>query len=264
MVKRIKPVIDLITSSNVDVKLNIDFKYDLVLLVMVEDNEQVEMDRLLPFSNEGNQKIILKKKDTEWSISANFINITYLFYKDFRFEFFSNGELVAKTDNFKIEPKGKKNLYGIVNKLLFDFNKLWSVSGTTCTLFKENPTAQKCSYCWDFDLNQRISTDCPYCENGVVNEFISFDFKARNIKTQTSQITTPKGIEIINLTLYTTFSRFSFVLGDIFFDNTTRDFYEIKNAVPASVGGVRTSTSLTAQRIDINDDRVKKLIPYLK
>ena len=263
MIKKINATIDLITASSVDVHLDVKPEYKIVTLIMLADDKEIEMDRLILPSNEGIKKIIMKKKDTEWSLSANFINISYLFYKDFRLEFYNKGKIVAQSNSFKIEPKGKKNLYGIVNKMLFDFNKLWIVSGETCTLFKENPVAQKCEYCWDFDLDQRISTDCPHCEGGIVNEFIGFDFKARKIKTQTNQIVAAKGVEIINLMLYVTFSRFNFVLGDIFFDNATRNFFEIKNAVPASVGGVRTSTSLTAQLIDINDDRVKKLIPYL-
>ena len=48
------------------------------------------------------------------------------------------------------------------------------------------------------------------------------------------------------------------------FDLTTREFFEIKNANVASIGGVRTSTQITAQFVPSNDARVKPLLPLLK
>lgn len=255
--------ITLITNSSVDVQFDINFQYTLVKLLLIDQDKQIEMDRIAKNSKKGNRNILLAKNNNVWEISANFIDITFLFYKDFLFQFFNGNDLVAESNTFKIEPNGKKDLYGIVNKLFFDFEKLWGISGTECILFVNNPNVQKCPYCWDYELNQRISTSCPHCIDGVIKEYIPLEFKARKIKTETNQSVTGKGISIINLSIYTTFSRYYFILGDIIFDNTTREFLEIKNAVPASVGGVRTSTALTTQAISINDKRVENLIPYI-
>jgi len=262
-VNNINVNIALITSSTVDIELSEKPDYDVAKLKMILNNDVVEVDFLSRGMTIGINRVIRIKSDTVWEISANYINIYYLFYKDFYFEFYKDNTLIAKTSSFKVEPKGKKNLYGIVNKLLYDFNRLWELSGTVCTLFIQNPLASKCSYCWDFDLNQRVSSVCPYCDGGYINNYIMMDFKARRINTQTAQVTSEKGINIIEQATYTTFDRNNFLLEEIFFDNTTKEFFEIKNANTASIGGVRTSTSLNAQRLETSDVRVQKLLPLL-
>ncbi len=265
MVKTLDAKIKLITASNIEIEINTsDLEYDTIKLMMVEEGADIEMDRMSKNDKEGMNKVLFKKSDTLWQVSANFIDLMYLYYKDFYFQFLKDGNIVAQTNKFKIEPEGRRNLYGIVNKLLYDFNRLWQISGTECIFFMPNPFAEKCPYCWDEDLGQRISTVCEYCKNtGTTNEFIPIRFKARRIRTQTIQNVSSKGVLIKNLVVYTTFSRLNFVLENLFFDTTTREFFQIKNAVPASIGGVRTSTSLTAESVDITDDRVKKLISYL-
>ena len=257
------PEIILITASTVDVKIDFSGDYDTVRLLMIESGETFETDRMGQFSNIGINKVLFKKGNNIWQIEANFIEIYYLFYKDFYFQFEKDGKEVAKSFTFRIEPQGRKNLYGIVNKLLFDFNKLWSVSGTECYLFVKNPSSSKCTYCWDPDLGQTIATNCPHCDNGVVTEYVPIKFKARKIRTQSAQAVTSKGVEVNSTSMYSTFDRHNFLLETICFDITTREFLEIKNAQAASIGGVRTSTSLTVQLVDVNDDRVKKLIPLI-
>jgi len=81
---------------------------------------------------------------------------------------------------------------------------------------------------------------------------------------ETQQFVNEKGVNIINLAIYTTFARLNFTLESIMFDLTTREFFEIKNANVASIGGVRTSTQITAQFVPSNDARVKPLLPLLK
>lgn len=260
---KIYPEIVLITSSTIEVKIDIDVKYDLVKLMMRESEKDIEIDRLGNLSQRGINGVLLKKRKNLWEISANFIQIIYLFYKDFYFIFSDGDQTVAQTSSFKLEPNGRKNLYGIVNKLIFDFEKLWNVSGTQCYLFMKNPLAAKCPYCWDEDLQQSISTTCPHCDGGITNKYIPIGFKARKMNTRTSQFVNNKGVKVNSSILYTTFDRNNFLLEDLFFDTTTREFLEIKNASTASIGGVRTSTSLTSEVVDINDDRVKILIPLI-
>lgn len=260
--KTINTTIELITSSSINIKIpSVD--YDVAKLKMLSDSEEIEIDILSKDTLMGVNKVINVKQNNIWEISANFINIYYLFYKEFFFEFKKDGKVIAKTNLFKVEPKGRRNLYGIVNKMVFDFDKLWNVSGTNCELFLENPLATKCSFCWDFELNQRISSVCPYCDNGFSRKFIPISFKARRIRTETNQVTSDKGLNIIETVIYTTFDRNNFLLESIFFDRTTREFFEIKNANTASIGGVRTSTSITAQKVDISDVRVEKLLPLI-
>jgi len=255
----------LITAGNLEFKIITDSEYDTIVLKMKTENTTIEMDSYDLINDKSKNNILIKKDDDIYEVEVNMIEFDFIFYKDFYFELLKDGKVVETSSAFKLEPKGRKDLYGIVNKLMFDFERLWSISGTECALFVKNLESQPCPECYDDDLGQRISTNCSMCNGtGQINHYIPIYFKARRIKTQSQQVITDKGITFYNLAIYTTFSRLDFVLGSIMFDLTTREFFEIKNANEASIGGVRTSTQITAQIIPSNDARIKPLFPLLK
>ena len=254
---------ELVTAANLEVNIITDKDYDKISLYMSSNDSNIELDYCL--NNVSKNNILIHKGDNKYEIDVNMIQFDFIYYKDFYFEIKKDDELVDTSEVFKIEPKGRKDLYGIVNKLKISFEKLWLISGTECALIVENPVAQKCSKCWDEELGQRISSECTECDGtGETTEYIPIYFKGRKVKNNTQQVVTDKGIRIYNIAVYTTFDRLNFILGSIIFDITTREFFEVKNALAASIGGVRTSTRITAQQIPSNDARVTKLLKIVK
>jgi len=254
----------LITAANLEIKITADEEYDKISFLLKNDPDNIEIDY---WENEKGSKnnILIKKNDNEFEIDVNMIEFDLIYYKDFYFKTYKDGDEKEESGVFKIEPKGRKDLYGIVNKLKVSFRKLWLLSGTECALIIENPTAEHCSDCWDEELGQRITSECKTCNGtGVTNKYTPIYFKARKVKSNSQQVVTDKGITIYNIAVYTTFNRLNFILGAILFDLTTREFFEIKNSLPASIGGVRTSTRITAQQIPSNDSRVKQLLKIVK
>jgi len=255
----------LITASNLEFEILSDKDYNYLELIVIVDGVEIKLDRLNTETGKSETNILLKKDTNLFEVDLNLVEFEYIYYKDFQFVLYKDDEIVEKSQAFKMQPKGRKDLYGIISKLIYDFNRLWTISGTECALFIKEPLAQKCPYCWDEDLKQYISTDCPHCSgSGVITPYKPVYFKARRVRTETQQFVNEKGVNIINLAIYTTFARLNFTLESIMFDLTTREFFEIKNANVASIGGVRTSTQITAQFVPSNDARVKPLLPLLK
>jgi len=255
----------LITASNLEFEVLTDKDYNYLELVVLVDGVEIRLDRLEVQTGKSDTGILLKKDKNIYEVDLNLVEFEYIYYKDFQFILYKDEEVVEKSKSFKMEPKGRKDLYGIISKLIYDFNRLWTISGTECALFIREPLAQKCPYCWDKDLKQYISSKCTHCNgSGVLSAYKPIYFKARRVRTETQQFVNEKGVNIINLAIYTTFARLNFTLESIIFDLTTREFFEIKNANIASIGGVRTSTQITAQFVPSNDARVKPLLPLLK
>jgi len=256
----------LITASTLEFKINTDVDYEEIALIVIIDDSDIEIDRYNKSKDESVSGIILKKDTDIYEINLNLVTYEYIYYKDFKFILYDkDGNKVDESATMKMEPKGRKELYGIISKLRYDFHKLWLLSGTECALFVKNASADKCPECWDADLGQYVSSECPHCNGtGYQVGYTPVYFQARKVKSSTSQYTSEKGVNIITTAIYTTFERLNFTLESIFFDLTTREFYEVKNALTASTGGVRTSTRITAQFVPSNDARVKPLLKLLK
>jgi ribosomal protein L37AE/L43A len=256
----------VVTSSSMRFEYSIDDGKTLktVEFYLVADKEDIKIDELDVETNTNKNNTLSLKDDNLIEVDVNYIGFEDIFYKDFYFNFLFDDDSSEKSNRFKIEPIGRKDLYGIVSKMKFDFDRLWTVSGTKCLLFVKNPTAEMCPKCYNKELQQRISTNCDYCNNtGQVKMYIPIEFKARIVKTQTQQAVTPKGIVVYSTSIFTTFARLNFILGNIIFDITSRQFYEIKGASISNVSGVRSSTRITAQYIPSNDSRVIPLLELI-
>ena len=258
----IKP--SVVTSSNLKFEFFSEEEIKTIEFYLISDKNDIKIDELDVQTKTNKNNTMFLRAENLIEIDVNYIGFEDIFYKDFYFVFINTDDKKDNSNNFKIEPKGRKDLYGIVNKMKFDFDKLWTVSGTKCILFVKNPSAEMCPKCYNKELKQRISTKCDYCNNtGQVKLYIPIEFKARIVKTQTQQAVTPNGIVVYSTSIFTTFARLNFILGNVIFDTTSRQFFEIKGATISNVSGVRSSTRITAQYIPSNDSRVLQLIDLI-
>ena len=254
----------IVTSSSMRFEFNTDKEIKNIEFFLVSNKEDIKIDEFNVETKTNKNNTLLLKDNNLLEIDVNYIGFENIFYKDFYFNFIFTDDTNDYTNNFKIEPKGRKDLYGIVNKMKFDFDKLWTVSGTTCILFVKNPTAEMCPKCYNKELKQRISTNCKHCNNtGQIKSYIPIEFKTRIVKTQTQQAVTPTGIVVYSTSIFTTFARLNFLLGNIMFDVTSRQFFEIKGASVSNVSGIRSSTRITAQYVPSNDSRVIPLLELI-
>jgi len=193
----------------------------------------------------------------ELSVDMNMMPLDTIYYKSYYVVFLDDNDVeVGRTKKFTISPQGKQHLYGIINKLEFEFTRMAKFSGTTIRLFIERPTADRCPECWDFELNQRISSTCS-CSSSAYD---TQDILCRKVKTESKQIYTDKGTVLAETAIFQTYERADFVKGIIFADLTDKQFYSVLDRKIANIGGVRTSTLFTGQLIKPNDSRVTQLV----
>ena len=194
------------------------------------------------------------------SIDLNRLPFDSIYYKNFYMQFLDDKDNeVDRTVVFQISPKGKEALYGIVNKLTFEFNQLARFSGTTVRVFTRSLVAGRCPKCWDEELQQPISSACD-CGS---KQFTWVDILARKVKTQSKQEFDDTGANIREKTVFQTYARVDFIKGSFFADLGSKEIYEISDRNIASIGGVRTSTMFIGKLVQPNDVRVAGILDLL-
>ena len=265
--KTISHKITEITSSSVELYFEENISdYPYIKLVVVLDNTSILLDLYSKEQDVSDYDIITIPNKHTLKIDVNMVQLDFLYYKSFIIEFLNEDkETVAKTNTFNVSPNGKKHLYGIINKMQHDYDRLWTLSGTTCIYFVKSHIQDHCEFCYDKELKQVVNTNCSHCKgSGHKNIYTPVVFKARKIKTDTNQFVNEKGVRVVNVSTFNTFNRLNFTLGSFFYDKTTRDYFEIKDAHKASIGGVKTSTTIIGEQLATNDVRVAPLLQTLK
>ncbi len=238
----------------------VDFD-EMVLYISEKDSPTtVLVDRLTPDGNDSYNPVIRQDSNGTFHVDINRIDYTTVFYKDFHFSIYKGSVLVDQTGPLSIAPEIKSHFSGIVQKLNYDFDIEVNFSGGAGRIFKSDVTGERCT-CWDNILMQTSNSACSQC-NGtgmVVKELIPIDFKMKKIKSQRNEFVADKGKEIISQSIFLTYSRLDFSIGQIFLDLKTYTFYEVKSANIAHIGEIRTSTRIIAVRVPSNDSRVSRL-----
>ena len=242
-----------------------DFKF-ISLSMREEDAGYTEADRYSTDDKVSTNTAITYNSDNGLiTVDLNMLPFSSIYYKSFKIILLDkDGKTVDKTGSFSFSPKGKTALYGIVNKLTFEFKQLAKFSGTTLMVFSRNPTSKHCPDCWDEELNQSISSTCGTCGGtGMLQDYITHSILSRKIKTQSSQGYKDKGSDTQEQSVFQSYARLDFPKGLVFFDETEKQFYEVSNRNVANIGGVRTSTTIVGKSIKSNDSRVESLLRYI-
>lgn len=196
----------------------------------------------------------------EIGVDLNRLPFESIYYKDFFMQFIdSDGNEVNRTSVFQISPYGKEALYGIVNKLSFDFEQLARFSGVTVRIFTQSLIESKCAKCWDFELDQPISSTCD-CGGP---KYTYVDVLGRRTKTQSKQEYDNTGSKINEQSVFQTYDRADFIKGTFFSDYSNKEIYEVVDRTIANIGGVRTSTLFIGKLVKSNDVRVAGLLNLL-
>jgi len=253
------------TSTSFRFVLNSDIDFDQADLYLTTEGEQMHVDSVTEAGSLGLYQILFINPETGvFSVNLNEVQFETIYYKDFKVVFLKDNETIDETVSFQVTPIGAEPLYGVVNKLRFDFEKLATLSGVQIRVFLPNLLSQKCPDCWDEELGQAISSSCNSCGgDSVLEKYRPLDIIARKIKTQAKQQYDTAGIDERESVIFNTYARADFIKGIIVADLTSKQFYEIAERTVANIGGIRTSTTLVVALIKSSDSRVKKLIPLL-
>lgn len=223
--------------------------------------DDIELDIYSASTNKSVANIIRVDTGTgEIAVDLNRLPFDSIYYKSFFVQFLDIDDVqIDTTSIFQISPLGKESLYGIVNKLTFDFEQLANFSGTNIRLFTKSLVEKRCPRCWDEELSQPISSTCD-CGGSRYN---SVDILARKIKTQSKQEYNDTGSKIREQAIFQTYARTDFIKGTLFVDLGNKEIYEVVDRTIANIGGVRTSTMFIGSLIKSNDARVAGIIDLI-
>jgi len=221
----------------------------------------VELDIYNASTNESIANIIRVDTGTgEITVDLNRLPFDSIYYKSFFIQFLDIDDIhIDATNIFQISPSGKESLYGIVNKLAYDFGQLANFSGTNVRLFTKSLVEERCPKCWDEELSQPISSTCD-CGGLSYN---SVDILVRKIKTQSKQEYNDTGSKMREQAVFQTYARTDFVKGTLFANLGDKEIYEVVDRTIANIGGVRTSTVFIGSLIKPNDARVADILDLL-
>ena len=233
-------------------------------ILWFQPNNSIEISELDRYDAQTGESInSVMKVDVatgEITIDLNKLAFDSIYYKNYSVEFLDASDVtVDKTVSFQISPQGKESLYGIVNKLTYEFNIMAKFSGTSLRIFTKSLTDGKCALCWDDELGQAISSTCDCAGSGYTMQ----DIISRKIKTQSKQEFNDAGAKIREQAVYQTYERPDLVKGSLFADLGDKEIYEVADRTIANIGGVRTSTMLIGGLIKANDSRVQKILDLL-
>ncbi len=196
----------------------------------------------------------------EITVDLNRLPFDSIYYKSFHLQFLDANDIeVDKTIVFQISPQGKESLYGIVNKLSFDFSQMANFSGTNIRIFTRSLLETRCSLCWDEELEQPIASTCS-CAGSAYN---TKDILCRKVKTQSKQEYDDTGSKIRESVVFQTYARSDFIKGVLFADLGSKEIYDVVDRTIANIGGVRTSTVFIGSLIKPNDARVAGILDLL-
>ncbi len=199
----------------------------------------------------------------EFTIELNKVPFDTILYKSFYLEFFDvSDELIHITDTFGLSPSAPLSIKGVVAKLHHDFSVMASISGSVLRVFLPNILAPKCPECWDEELGQRTSSSCTTC-GGTGVKYHPEDIIAKRVKTQSKQTYSGQGVMIDENVIFITYSRLNFTKGILVVDMASREIYEIADNTSATIGGIRTSTTIITSQIKSNDSRVSGIFPLM-
>jgi len=237
----------------------VSFSKAILWLSHGEEREKLDIYDVASMSSETGI-FSINASSGELSVDLNMLPLESIYYKDFSIQFLDQNDVeIDSTREFKISPEGKRALYGIVNKLTFDFNQLAQFSGVRVRLFKKTIIQQRCPECWDYELEQPISSVCS-CGNKA---YTTQDILCKKIKTQNKQQYDNTGQREKEAAMFQTYARIDFVKGLLFANLGTKEIYEVVDRNIANIGGIRTSTMFTGNLIKPNDARVKGILPLL-
>ncbi len=231
------------------------------LWLKANGEEDIELDTYDAVNNSSLSHIIRIDTDTgEITVDLNRLPFDSIYYKSFYMQFLDANDVeVNITQTFQIAPVGKQSLYGIVNKLTFDFAQMARFSGTDARIFSRSLVEGRCEECWDEELGQAISSTCT-CEKKTYNKV---DILCRKIKTQSKQEYNDAGSKIREQAVFQTYARVDFIKGTLFADLSDKEIYEVADRTIANIGGVRTSTMFIGSLIKPNDVRVAGILDML-
>jgi len=233
----------------------------IVLYSTYNDDNIIYIDELI-YGNESSKLKSLSFDDANkiLKIDTNYIDVHSIFYGSFFVLFLdSDGVEIGRTNYVQVRPAENTKFSGAVKKLEHDFSIVVRTSGTTMILFVVDKSSTHCPDCWDFELEQRTKTVCSTCDStGYLSGIDMIKFKARRIKTKRSSIHTESGILDDDTVVYQTYSRLPFQKEHAIYDTTTGEFFLIKQTNIASIGGIRTSTNIIAEKQPEDDGMIKK------
>ena len=254
--------IKTITSAEVAVSIVEQVTFSSIKLFIVDGSGNVEIDSYENGDEKSfNGSLRISQSTGSIVIDMNMLNFDYVYYKRMFIVFFDqSGVEVDRTVAFAIEPDGASHMLGVVKKLIHDFEVLAKVSGTTLKVIGEPSSKTKCSECWDYDLDQRIKTNCPACSgNRVINDIL-----AKRVKTNSRQSYSDKGKVAIDQVVFQTYARVDMKKGTIILDMPTMEFFEVTDRKIATIGAIRTSTMIIAKNIPGNDSRISEILTSLE
>lgn len=250
------------TASSLRFVLDSPVSFSIAKLWMKQDgSDPVELDSYNVLDGKSIIEAMRINQGTgSITIDLNKLPFDSIYYKQFHVQFLTDTLVeVDTTELFQIRPEGKESLYGIVNKLTFEFTTMARFSGTTLRLFAMAPTQSRCPECWDEELGQQIASDCD-CGGP---SYSKTEILVRKIKTQSKQEYNDTGSKLREQAIFQTYDRPDLIKGALFVDLSDKEIYEVVDRTVANIGGVRTSTILIGNVIKPNDSRVKWILDYL-
>jgi len=252
----IKIGVKKLTNSSFEVVLKEDFDYSEVKIYL----KVKEFEDFIPFGRcktNGEHEAGLSLKDGVFKINVTSLIFEDIYDKVFYFAFFDDsGDLIDASEHFKVFPEVNKALKGVSNKLRHDFEISSKFSGVFLQLYIPNLLEAKCAKCWDYELEQKISSKCD-CQG---ERYFKVPFLSKKTKTQTSQVFEKSGQVTREVVLFQTYARLDFTKGLFIKDPTNGEYFEIQDRTVANIGGNRTSTVLQLTTLNANDIRIANLI----
>ena len=234
------------------------------LTVKIDEEEEVTLDEVSAGGGVSTYDVFSIDSGTgEFNVDLNRVPFHSIYYKMFRIVFLdANGDMIDSTFTFGMTPSGADHFYGVINKLQEDFKIMATLSGTTLRIFLPNLLAEKCPECWDEELGQATSSYCPTC--GGANKYIPMDILAKKVKTSSKQKYGKKGVYVKESVIFVTYSRVEFSKGIKVANLATKEIYEIIDRSIATIGGIRTSTTMVVAAINSADSRALDILDLLK
>ncbi len=234
------------------------------LTARIDGDEEVTLDEVSTDGGASSYDVFSIDSDTgEFNVDLNRVPFHSIYYKMFRIIFLDvNGDTIDSTFTFGMTPSGSDHFYGVINKLQEDFKIMAMLSGTTLRVFLPNLLAEKCPECWDEELGQAISSYCPAC--GGSNKYIPMDILAKKVKTSSKQKYGKKGVSVKEAVIFVTYSRVEFSKGVKVANLATKEIYDITDRSIATIGGIRTSTTIVVSAMNSSDSRAADILDLLK
>jgi hypothetical protein len=249
------------TASSFKFTISSQVSFSKAKLWLGQGSDTIELDMYDATTEASVANVIKVNVGTgEITVDLNRLPFDSIYYKSFYMQFIDSNDIeVDRTVVFQISPKGKESLYGIVNKLSFDFAQMANFSGTKIRIFTRSLLESKCPKCWDAELEQPIASTCD-CGGSVYH---TEDILCRKVKTQSKQEYDDTGSKIRESVVFQTYARSDFIKGVLFADLGSKEIYEVTDRTIANIGGVRTSTMFIGTLIKPNDARVSGVLDLL-